>query len=170
MPPPRAGNCLRNRSTNAGLSGNLNLGFVIKEITDREEFSAYKSLSEFHYRDFLFQLLNSIALMCRTTLRERRVSHDRFNRSAHCFCPPWVKVFMLTRSVSHLRFVKDDVFCLDMPNRHAAPRSLDSSAIGPDVVDHECGFLVPTFQKGISAAAAHATSATVPMNLPSTYV
>jgi len=36
---------------------------------------------------------------------------------------------MLTRSVSHLRFVKDDVFCLDMPNRHSAPRSETASPV-----------------------------------------
>jgi len=30
---------------------------------------------------------------------------------------------MLTRSVSDLAFGKEDVFCLDMPNRHSVPRS-----------------------------------------------
>jgi len=30
---------------------------------------------------------------------------------------------MLTRSVSSLAFVKDDVFCLGMPPRHTQPRS-----------------------------------------------
>ena len=75
------------------------------------------------YRDFLFQLLDSIALICHTTRRRRHVSHDRFNRSAHRLCPPRVNVFVLTRSASPLAFVKDDVFCLGMPPRHTRPRS-----------------------------------------------
>src|SRR5882724_3212637 len=70
------------------------------------------------YRDFLFQLLDSIALMCRTTRRRRHVLHDCFNCSAHRFCPPLVEVFVLIRSASHLAFGKDDVSCLDMPTRH----------------------------------------------------
>src|SRR5438132_2465697 len=69
-------------------------------------------------RDFLFQLLDSVALICQTTRRRRHVSLDCFNRSAHRFCPPLVEVFMLTRSTSHLAFGKDDVSCLDMPTRH----------------------------------------------------
>src|SRR5438445_8202383 len=70
------------------------------------------------YRDFLFQLLDSIPWMCRTTRRRRHVPHDCFNCSAHRFCPPLVEVFVLTRSASHLAFGKDDVSCLDMPTRH----------------------------------------------------
>src|SRR6266403_6104756 len=70
------------------------------------------------YRDFLFQLLDSIALICHTTRRRRHVSHVCFNCSAHSFCPPLVEVFVLTRSASHLVFGKDDVSCLDMPARH----------------------------------------------------
>src|SRR6266480_5427460 len=70
------------------------------------------------YRDFLFQLLDSIALMCRTTRRRRYVSHDCFNCSAHRLCPPLVAVFILTRSASHPAFGKDDVSCLDMPSGH----------------------------------------------------
>src|SRR5882757_432796 len=70
------------------------------------------------YRDFLFQLLDSVALICHTTRRRHHVSHDCFNRSAHRFCPPLVEVFVLTRSASHLAFGKDDVSCLDMPTRH----------------------------------------------------
>src|SRR5947208_4919950 len=70
------------------------------------------------YRDFLFQLLDSIALICQPTRRRRHMSHDCFNCSAHRFCPPLVEVFVLTRSVSHLAFGKDDVSCLDMPTRH----------------------------------------------------
>src|SRR5437016_9713297 len=69
-------------------------------------------------RDFLFQLLDSIPWMCRTTRRRRHVPHDCFNCSAHRFCPPLVAVFILTRSASHLAFGKDDVSCLDMPTRH----------------------------------------------------
>jgi hypothetical protein len=40
------------------------------------------------YCDFLFQLLDSIVLICQATRRRRHVSHDCFNRSAHRFCPP----------------------------------------------------------------------------------
>src|SRR5437899_8438714 len=70
------------------------------------------------YRDFLFQLLDSIPWIGRAIRRWYHVSHDCFNCSAHRFCPPLVEVFMLTRSASHLAFGKDDVSCLDMPTRH----------------------------------------------------
>src|SRR5439155_22126264 len=82
------------------------------------------------YRDFLFQLLDSVALICQTTRRRRHVSHDCFNRSAHRFCPPWVNVFMLTPSASHLAFGKDDVSCLDMPTRHTrTSRGIEALAL-----------------------------------------
>src|SRR6266404_1248495 len=70
------------------------------------------------YRDFLFQLLDSVALICHTTRRCRHVPHDCFNCSAHSFCPPLVEVFVLTPSASHPAFGKDDVSCLDMPTPH----------------------------------------------------
>src|SRR5258708_36910935 len=82
------------------------------------------------YRDFVFQLLDSVALICQTTRRRRHVSHDCFNCSAHRFCPPLVEVFVLTRSVSHLAFGKDDVSCLDMPTRHTrASRGIEALAL-----------------------------------------
>src|SRR5438309_10039904 len=82
------------------------------------------------YRDFLFQLLDSIPWMCRTTRRRRHVPHDYFNRSAHRFCPPLVEVFVLTRSASPLAFVKDDVSCLDMPARHTrTSRGIEALAL-----------------------------------------
>src|SRR6266481_3125405 len=37
------------------------------------------------YRDFLFQLLDSVALICQATRRWCHVSHDCFNGSAHTF-------------------------------------------------------------------------------------
>src|SRR6267378_868468 len=82
------------------------------------------------YRDFLFQLLDSIALIGHTTRRRRHVSHNCFNCSAHRFCPPLVEVFVLTRSVSHLAFGKDDVTCLDMPTRHTrTSRGIEALAL-----------------------------------------
>src|SRR5438876_6534910 len=82
------------------------------------------------YHDFLFQLLDSVALICHTTRRRRHVSHDYFNRSAHRFCPPLVEVFVLTRSASPLAFVKDDVSCLDMPARHTrTSRGIEALAL-----------------------------------------
>src|SRR5947209_9448204 len=83
------------------------------------------------YRDFLFQLLDSIPWMCRTTRRRRHVPHDCFNCSAHRFCPPLVEVFVLTRSASHLAFGKDDVSCLLMPSRHSW---IDSGTSAPSLL------------------------------------
>src|SRR2546421_4523766 len=89
------------------------------------------------YRDLPFHLLDSIALICQPTRRRRHMSHDCFNCSAHRFCPPLVEVFVLTRSVSHLAFGKDDVSCLDMPTRHTrTSRGIAALALfrggGPD--------------------------------------
>src|SRR5256885_14039930 len=82
--------------------------------------------------DFLFQLLDSVALICHTPRRCRHVPHDCFNCSAHSFCPPLVEVFVLTRSASHLAFGKDDVSCLDMPSRHTrTSRGIEALALFP---------------------------------------
>src|SRR5438094_3234651 len=84
----------------------------------------------FFYRDFLFQLLDFVALICQTTRRRRHVSHDCFNCSAHRFCPPLVEVFVLTLSASNPAFGKDDVSCLDMPTRHTrTSRGIEALAL-----------------------------------------
>src|SRR5881227_1236038 len=82
------------------------------------------------YRDFLFQLLDSVALICHTTRRRRHVPRDCFNCSAHRLCPPLVAVFILTRSASHPAFGKDDVSCLDMPTWHTrTSRGIEALAL-----------------------------------------